>query len=64
MTTLIEKMTSGEHVTAETHEEKSCFQVIKDLDHIAGNVKGSITSKKYIRNEIWSLVTCYGAPFW
>ena len=38
----------------ETDEEKLCFQLIKDLDHVGGHVKGSATSKKYMRNEIWS----------
>jgi Helitron helicase-like domain at N-terminus len=64
LNSLIEKMTGGEHVVPVTDEEKCCFQVIKDLDHVAGNVKGSITSKKYMQNEIWSLVTRYGTPLW
>jgi hypothetical protein len=61
---LIQKLSQGEYAAPETEEEKSCFQVINDLDHIAGNVKGSTTSKKYMRNEIWSLVTHCGAPSW
>ncbi|KAF8223232.1 hypothetical protein L208DRAFT_1317996, partial [Tricholoma matsutake] len=27
-------------------------------------VKGSITSKKYMHNEIWSLIVALGAPLW
>jgi hypothetical protein len=64
LNSLIEKISSSEYTTAETEEEKKCFQVIKDLNHIAGNVKGSITSKKYMRNKIWSLVAYCGAPSW
>jgi hypothetical protein len=45
-------------------EEKLCFQLIKDLDHVGGHVKGSTTSKKYMRNEIWSLISFAGAPSW
>jgi hypothetical protein len=61
---LSERMEAGEKVTPETDEEKMCFQLIKDLDHVGGHVKGSITSKKYMRNEIWSLISFVGAPSW
>ena len=61
---LIEKLASGVHIKPETVAEKNCFQVIKDLDHIAGKMHGSTTSKKYMRNEIWSLINHLGAPFW
>ena len=64
LNTLIDKISGGDYVAAETDEEKNCFQVIKDLDHIAGSVKGSMTSKKYMHNEIWSLVNHCGAPSW
>ncbi|KAF9456099.1 hypothetical protein BDZ94DRAFT_1276531, partial [Collybia nuda] len=49
---LIQRMEDGERVIGETDEEKLCFQLIKDLDHVGGHVKGSVTNKKYMRNEI------------
>jgi hypothetical protein len=49
---LSQEMEKGERVIPETDEEKLCFQLIKDLDHVGGHVKGSLTSKKYMRNEI------------
>src|ERR1700723_527368 len=61
---LSKRMATGEHVKPMTQEEKDCFQVIKDLDHVAGKVQGSLTSKKYMRNEIWSLISYLGAPSW
>ena len=36
---------------------------MKDLNHIGGKVEGSITSKKYIYNEIWSLISFKDAFF-
>ena len=48
----------------ETEEEKECFKLLSDLDHVNYKVKGSITSKKYMRNEIWALVSYLGAPSW
>jgi hypothetical protein len=42
---LIKRMEDGERVKPETDEEKLCFQLIKDLDHVGGHVKGSTTSK-------------------
>src|SRR5277367_253180 len=58
------RMENGEHVKPETDQEKQCFQLIKDLDHVGGHVKGSLTNKKYMRNEIWSLISFAGAPSW
>ena len=48
----------------ETTEEKNCFQLLNDLDHVGGFVKGSITSKKHMQNEIWSMISQLGAPSW
>ncbi|KAH7907843.1 hypothetical protein BJ138DRAFT_1013889, partial [Hygrophoropsis aurantiaca] len=47
-----------------SEEEKVCYQIIRDLDHIGHGVNGSITNKKYMRSEIWSLVSYKGAPSW
>jgi hypothetical protein len=56
LTSIVEKMAQGEHIKPETDAEKACFQVIRDLDHVAGKMHGSTTSKKYMRNQIWSLI--------
>jgi Helitron helicase-like domain at N-terminus/PIF1-like helicase len=61
---LTKRMEDGEKIQPKTDEEKLCFQLIKDLDHVGGHVKGSITNKKYMRNEIWSLISFIGAPSW
>ena len=58
------RLVNGEHVKPTTPQEKNCFSILDDLDHIGGYVKGSITSKKYMRNEIWSLLAFLGAPSW
>jgi len=61
---LIKRMEDSERVKPESDEEKLCFQLIKDLDHVGGFVKGSVTTKKYMRNEIWSLISFMNAPSW
>ena len=53
---MVEKMAQGVHLTPESEAKKACFQVIRDLDHVAGKIHGSTMSKKYMRNEIWSLI--------
>jgi len=58
------RMTNGEHVKPESEQEKNCFQLINDLDCVASHVEGSSTSRKYMRNEIWSLMAYCGAPSW
>ena len=57
-------MKDGEHVIQKTDAEKNCFQLIKDLDAISGKMHGSLMSKKYMCNEIWSLINFLGAPSW
>ena len=64
LTDITERMVRGERVKGDSQEEKDCLQIIHDLDRIGGHVKGSITSKKYMRNEIWSLIAFQGAPTW
>ena len=64
LSSIADRMSKGDMVKPSTQEEKDCFQVIRDLDHIGGKVSGSITSKKYMRNEIWSLIAREGAPLW
>ena len=57
-------MTNGERVVSNTDDKKHCFQVLQDLECISGRVDGSITSKKKMRNEIWSLTSHLGPPSW
>ena len=61
---IAQRMSNGEVVKPSTDDESECFQLIRDLDHIDGRVSGSITSKKYMRSEIWSMITYMGAPMW
>ena len=63
LTSLIARLGQGS-VKPETEEEKACFKLLSDLDHVNYKVKGSVTSKKYMRNEIWALVSYLGAPSW
>ena len=61
---ITDRMSQGEYVRPETDQEKACFEVLDSLDHVGGHIKGSLTSKKYMRNEIWSLTSFLGAPSW
>src|SRR5882762_4319524 len=61
---LISKLKNGEMVRPTTETEKKCYKIINDLDLVAGHVQGSATSKKYMRNEIWALISYLGAPSW
>ena len=46
LASITEKLSNVEHFVPESDSEKACFQVLNDLDHVAGKVKGSATSKK------------------
>lgn len=61
---LADRMKEGELVVPACAEEQACFDVLSDVDQIGGHVQGSITSKKDMRNEIWSLMSFFGAPTW
>jgi Helitron helicase-like domain at N-terminus/PIF1-like helicase len=61
---IAKRMSDGEVVKPSTEDESACFQLIRDLDHVDGKVSGSITSKKYMRSELWSLIAYLGAPVW
>ena len=61
---LSKKLSAGEHVKPQTNDEKACFELINDLDAIVHKVEGSVSSKKHMRNEIWSTIAYTGAPTW
>ncbi|KAJ7236932.1 hypothetical protein C8J57DRAFT_995848, partial [Mycena rebaudengoi] len=58
------KLSAGKKFTPTTDAEKACFDLLDDLDHVGNHVQGSLTSRKYMRNEIWSLTAFKGAPSW
>lgn len=64
MKSITNRLIKDEHVQPESEAEKACFIVLDDLDYVGGHVNGSLTSKKYMRNEIWSLISFKGAPSW
>jgi hypothetical protein len=58
-----ERLSEGVHFSPNTLEKK-CFQLLNDLDHVGGCIKGLLTSKKHMRNEIWSMISQLTAPSW
>jgi Helitron helicase-like domain at N-terminus len=58
------RLETGDHISPESDAEKQCFQLLRDLDAVSGKMHGSTTSKKFMRNEIWSLINHLGAPSW
>ncbi|KAH7903867.1 hypothetical protein BJ138DRAFT_1019940, partial [Hygrophoropsis aurantiaca] len=59
-----DSLQNGASTSAKSEEERECYQVIRDLDHVGYGVSGSLTNKKYMHSEIWSLVSYEGAPSW
>ncbi|EJD35468.1 hypothetical protein AURDEDRAFT_75282 [Auricularia subglabra TFB-10046 SS5] len=45
-------------------EEHDCFRILSDLDMVNAHVPGSVASKRYQRNELWSMMSYLGAPTW
>ena len=61
---IAQRMSNGKVVKPSTEDEVDSFQLIRDLDHIDGKVSGLITSKRYMRSKIWSMIVYMGAPVW
>ena len=61
---ITDKLSNGDKFIPKNQEEKACFDLLKDLDLVGGFVKGSMTCKKYMRNEIWSMISYLDAPSW
>lgn len=59
---LCKRSQGGSYVKPQNDSEKQVFEIMQILDHVACHVKGSNVSRKYMRNEIRSLVYQYGAP--
>ncbi|KAF6753997.1 hypothetical protein DFP72DRAFT_990562 [Ephemerocybe angulata] len=58
------RLQEGERVVPETEEEKLCFSIMDQIDHVGSSVYGSLAGKKNMRSEIWSLIMNRGAPSW
>ncbi|KAF8581862.1 hypothetical protein K439DRAFT_1306689, partial [Ramaria rubella] len=64
LTCMIDRMKNDELVKAVTEDEKACYQLISDFDHVSSYVEGSSITRKVMRNECWSLLAYLGAPTW
>ncbi|VDB90195.1 unnamed protein product [Peniophora sp. CBMAI 1063] len=64
MDDVIRKLEEGGQFDLANASEKSCFNLINDLDFVGRFVQGSRTNKRHMRNEIWSLIAARGAPSW
>ncbi|KAF5331203.1 hypothetical protein D9611_013117 [Ephemerocybe angulata] len=58
------KLQDGEQFKPSTDEEKACFDVMDQVNHVGGSIHGSLASKKNMRSEVWSLINFRGAPSW
>ena len=62
---LVDRLERGPVASASlTRQEKDCFDLLRDLDVIRSHVDGFVTSKRFMRTEIWSLIVHLGAPSW
>ena len=60
---LISRSMTG-HVVPENDSERDCFRLLTDVDYVATHVDGSVTNRRRMRNEIWSMTSYLGAPSW
>ncbi|KDR70591.1 hypothetical protein GALMADRAFT_44392, partial [Galerina marginata CBS 339.88] len=58
------KLLAGGTFKPNNKDKKACFTLLDTLDHVGGQVQGSLSSKKYRRSELWSLMSFKGTPLW
>lgn len=58
------RLQEGEQVVPQTDDEKACYRLMDQIDHVSGRIHGSTAAKKMRRNELWSLIANKGAPSW
>ncbi|KAF5318887.1 hypothetical protein D9611_014722 [Ephemerocybe angulata] len=56
MNSIAQKLSAGEHFKPESQPEKDCYSLLEDIDHVGAYADGFLSSKKHMRNEIWSLI--------
>ncbi len=59
---LIDRGKAGLGLSPEGPEEKSCVELLNLVDVVAKHVPGSATERKYLRNEIRSLIIARNVP--
>ena len=64
MKNLTERIKGDGFAHPENHEEAQCYRLLNDLDFVGSKVNGSVTQKKFMKNEIWSMISYLGAPSW
>jgi hypothetical protein len=64
LSSIVSRMKAGERVTAQTPEEQACFHLLSDVDLVGNSVFASVSSKKTLRSQIWSVICARGAPTW
>ena len=63
MDTVIQKLSKGSQFDLSSESEKKCFDITNNLDHVRQFVQGLRTNRRYMRNEIRSIITAHGAQF-
>ncbi|RXW14064.1 hypothetical protein EST38_g11791 [Candolleomyces aberdarensis] len=58
------RLREGERVIPCTEDEKLCFSLMDQIDHVGVAIQGSLAGKKNMRSELWSLIINRGAPCW
>ena len=60
---IIEQLKSGQR-TALNDDQKEAFRLLADMDFVSSRVDGSVTNRRRMRNQIWSLSFDLGPPSW
>ncbi|PPR07084.1 hypothetical protein CVT24_010921 [Panaeolus cyanescens] len=63
LASLATRMREGEFVVPQTPEEKRCFSMLDQIDYIGSRVDGSLSQKKFQRNELWSMISFLNTPY-
>ncbi|KAJ3532259.1 hypothetical protein NMY22_g7818 [Coprinellus aureogranulatus] len=58
------RLLEGEKVVPVTEDEKFCFSLMDQIEHVGVSVPGSMAGRKRMRANLWSMITNKGSPSW
>ena len=61
---LIDKLSDGDWSGPYSFEEGRCFKALKDVNHVTGNMDGSMSKKKKLQAQLWSPLAYHSTPLW
>jgi hypothetical protein len=58
------RVREGKKVIPTTEDEKLCYPLMDQIDHVGVSIQRSMAGRKRMRTNWWTMITCKGSPSW